>query len=297
MRVALAQYPVLFFQRFSEWRMHIAEWVQEAVHAKAQLLVFPEYGSMALSSLLPTALQSDLHGQIIGLQTMLNDFIDVFSTLAKRQGVMIVAPSIPFQAPGGAIHNRAWVFGPSGFGHQDKWIMTRFEHETWGIQAGPRRLAIFNSPRGRFGIQICYDVEFPLASHWLAAHGAQLILAPSCTETLRGATRVHVGARARALENQCFVAVSQTIGEAPWSPAVDLNYGWAAVYTPADTGMPEEGILVHGQVQEPGWVYQTLDFRLIEQVRTEGQVFNFKDYSDMISQSTFPEMTIETIQI
>ena len=69
------------------------------------------------------------------------------------------------------------------------------------------------------GIAICYDIEFPLIAHAMARAGAELILAPSCTDTIAGANRVHVGARARALENQVYVAVAPTVGQAPWSPA------------------------------------------------------------------------------
>ena len=98
--------------------------------------------------------------------------------------------------------------------------MTRFEKEQWGI-AGGETLKIFDIGETKIGIAICYDIEFPLIAHAMAAAGAELILAPSCTDTLAGANRVHVGARARALEKQIYVALSPTVGEAPWSPAVD----------------------------------------------------------------------------
>lgn len=155
--------------------------------------------------------------------------------------------------------------------------MTRFENEQWGIDSAPKQLTVFEAPWGKFGIQICYDIEFPLGTRKLCEAGAKLILAPSCTETIRGATRVHVGARARALENQAYTVVSQTVGEAPWSPAVDLNYGYAAFYTTPDKDMPEEGIIATKVPQEEGWLIQTIDFSLTDEVRRDGHVFNFKD--------------------
>ena len=84
------------------------------------------------------------------------------------------------------------------------------------IQSAPKKLTLFEDSWGSFGIQICYDVEFALGSQLLCSAGASLIVSPSCTETIRGATRVHIGARARALENQCYVVVSQTVGNAEW---------------------------------------------------------------------------------
>jgi predicted amidohydrolase len=137
---------------------------------------------------------------------------------------------------------------------------------------------LFEAPWGNFGIQICYDVEFGLGSQLLSSAGASLLLAPSCTETIRGATRVHVGARARALENQAYTVVSQTVGNAAWSPAVDINYGYAGFYCTPDKNLPEEGIIATMAPQKEGWLLETLDFALLETVRNDGQVFNFKDH-------------------
>ena len=213
------------------------------------------------------------------LDTLKNDFCTVFADLAKKYGLIIVAPSIPV-IDGGKNLNRAHVFSPKGLaGYQDKLFMTRFENEEWGIQSAPEILNVFEASWGKFGIQICYDVEFSLGSQLLAANGASLILAPSCTETIRGATRVHIGARARALENQAYTVVSQTIGKALWSPAVDINYGFAAFYSTPDKDLPEEGIISTMEPQKAGWLVQELDFEKIGQVRGGGQVFNFKDHS------------------
>src|SRR3546814_12784446 len=70
----------------------------------------------------------------------------------------------------------------------------------------------------------------------------------------RGANRVQTGARARALENQVFVAVSPTVGLAEWSPAVDVSVGWASVLAPPDRGMPDDGVIAQGALSQPGWV-------------------------------------------
>lgn len=275
--IAAAQYPITEFGKLAQWEDHVEQWISDAVHRGAQLLLFPEYGSMELASLLTAEERSDLRKQVGGLDRLKDRFLEIFSNLASHYRVVIVAPSIPV-LEGTRVLNRAYVFSSNGLaGFQDKWFMTRFEAEEWGIQAGAPELKLFEADWGAFGVQICYDVEFPVGAQVLCASGAELILAPSCTETIRGATRVHVGARARALENQCYVAVAQTIGEAPWSPAVDINYGFASVYSTPDAGLPEEGILSQMTPQEPGWLVQELDFEKIRAVRVSGQVFNFKD--------------------
>lgn len=276
-KVASAQYPITQHADFDGWKQHITRWVSDAAAQGAELLLFPEYGAMELVSILPAEVQQDLKQQIVALDAFKDAFCEVFSDLAKQYNVIIVAPSLPV-LEGEQCLNRAFVFSSNGLaGYQDKFFMTRFENEQWGIASAPKILNVFEAAWGKFGIQICYDVEFGLGSKLLSDAGALLILAPSCTETIRGATRVHVGARARALENQAYTVVSQTIGEALWSPAVDLNYGYAAFYTTPDQDLPEEGIVALKTPQLEGWLVQELDFSKIDAVRRDGHVFNYKD--------------------
>jgi predicted amidohydrolase len=179
---------------------------------------------------------------------------------------------------GGRVVARAPLIAPDGrMAFQEKRQMTRFEVERWGISPGaPPR--VFDTPWGRIGLAICYDAEFPKLVRIQVEAGAWLILVPSCTDTAHGATRVRVSAAARAIENQCFVALCATVGEAPWSAALDRNRGQAAVFGPADRGFPEEGVMAAGAVDAPGWVFCTLDRAAIARVRTEGAVLNHRDW-------------------
>jgi predicted amidohydrolase len=277
MIVAAAQYPITKHTDFTSWTLHKEDWVWDAVRQNASLLLFPEYGSMELVSIFPENIQNNIRQQVIEMDSLKGEFCSVFAKLASKYRVTIIAPSFPVIEEN-KIVNRVFVFSPSGLaGYQDKFFMTRFENEEWGIQSGVKVVTLFEAEWGSFGIQICYDIEFGLGAQLLGAAGASLILAPSCTETVRGATRVHIGARARAMENQFYTAVSQTVGDATWSPTVDINYGYAAFYSTPDKNFPEEGILSRKKPQEEGWLLQHLDFSLIEQVRNDGQVFNFKD--------------------
>ena len=277
MKIALAQYPIGRFPSLDDWQTDTAKWVARAVKDGATLLSFPEYGGMALTSLLPQALQQDLQGQIPALEEFHADFVATFALMAARHRVVIQAPSLPVMVEG-RIRNRAYLMSPSGkVDFQDKRQMTRFEKERWGISGG-QELKIFDIGETRIGIAVCYDIEFPLIAHALAKAGADLVLAPSCTDTMAGANRVHVGARARALENQIYVAVAPTVGNADWSPAVDVNTGWAAVYSTPDRGFPDDGILAKGTLDEPGWVTAELDFEALKRARDQAQVFTARDW-------------------
>ncbi|KXK17089.1 MAG: carbon-nitrogen hydrolase family protein [Saprospiraceae bacterium] len=281
-KVAAYQYPIVYYHSLDEWRERMEGLVREGCAEGQHLLLFPEYGSMDLVSLFPKEIQQDIHAQLDEMQDLLSEFKGHFSDLARKYGVIIVAPSFPVKESAG-LFNRIYVFSPSGKeGHQDKWWMTRFEQEDWGMSEARKELKVFDAGICKFGIQNCYDIEFAIGSHYLTQAGAEVILVPSCTETIRGATRVHVGARARAMEFQCYTVVAQIIGEAQWSPAVDVNYGYPAIYSTPDRKVGKEGIMAIGEAQKPGWLSRELDLSLLNYVRTEGQVLNYRDHQRLL---------------
>jgi predicted amidohydrolase len=204
--------------------------------------------------------------------------LEAMRDAARRHQVWLQPGTLPMRAADGRVVNRAPLITPEGrIAFQEKRAMTRFETERWGISQGidPN---VFDTPWGRIGISICYDIEFPKHARVQVMAGAWLILAPSCTDTLAGFNRVHFSARARALENQCYVAITPTVGEAPWSAALDVNRGCAGVFGPMDRGFPADGIMAQGQMDAPGWVFCTLDPSLIEAVRRDGAVLNHRDW-------------------
>ncbi|MAX33452.1 MAG: amidohydrolase [Halomonadaceae bacterium] len=277
--VAAAQYPIEAFADFADFQAKAARWVQDAAWRGAELLVFPEYGAMELASLLPASEQGDLVAQLHGLQPWRDAYVETWRELAREHGVTLLAPSLPWRLDDGRFVNRAWLCSSNGdLGHQDKQVMTRFENDQWGVDAG-HGLRVFDTPAGRLGVLICYDSEFPLLARALVDAGADILLVPSCTDTEAGFQRVRLSAQARAIEQQVAIVHSPTVGEAPWSPAVDINIGRAGVYTPCDHGFPPDGVLSQAQDARPGWQFARLDLAGIRALRDHGQVNNHADWS------------------
>lgn len=282
-RIAAAQYPLSFFTSFHEWKNKTSDWVQSAIANRAEYLVFPEYGSMELTSLLTKEQRADLKAQALALGTYLGDFQRVFSELAQKHKVYIIAPSFPVVLSSEKTVNRCFVFSPNGQNeYQDKLFMTRFEDEEWNVQSGESEIKIFSTPRLKFSVVTCFDIEFAFPSLTAAHAGADVIFVPSCTETLKGANRVHIGARARALENQIYTVVAQTVGDAAWSPAVDINTGFAAVYTTPDTGFTDDGVFMCGKLNESQWLHSEIRISHLSRVRTSGAVLNFRKHADFL---------------
>ena len=148
-----------------------------------------------------------------------------------------------------------------------------------GIVGGDE-ICVFDTALGRIGVCICYDSEFPLIARAMVEAGAQILLVPSCTDTLHGYHRVRIGAQARALEGQCYTVQSPTVGTAAWSPAVDVNRGVAAIYGPPDRGFPASGVVAEGVLDQPGWVFGEADLAAIAAVRKDGGVLNLAHWAE-----------------
>ena len=280
LRLASAQYPIDFLADWSAYESKVSRWVDDALAQGADFLLFPEYFSMELASLFGESVYRSLHAQLVSMQTLLDDFMGLYVSLAVKHHLYIQSGTFPVRQLNGHYHNRAFLFRPDGsWDYQDKLMMTRFEKEAWHISAG-NEIRVIDTDFGPVGISVCYDSEFPLIARTQVEAGAGLILVPSCTDTLAGYHRVRIGCQARALENQCYVVQSPTVGNADWSEAVDVNKGRAGFFTPVDRGYPDDGVLVIGDSDQPAWVLANLDLPALQKVRDDGQVFNHRDWPD-----------------
>ena len=277
-KIATAQYDISFLADWSAYQAKIERWVVDASSQEANILLFPEYFSMELASLFAQEIYSYLSKQLVAMQSLHDDFIALFTRLAQQHRCIIQAGTFPVLIEGDVYHNRAYLFMADGkVDYQDKLMMTRFENEHWLIKGG-NDLKCFDTEYGKIAINICYDSEFPLLARKQVEAGCILILVPSCTDTVAGFNRVKIGCQARALENQCYVVQASLVGNAPWSEAVDVNVGAAAIYTPVDRGFPDNGILSVGVFNEVQWVVAEISPSACATVREQGQVFNHRDW-------------------
>lgn len=278
-RIACAQYPIEPMASLDAWAAKVSRWVEEAARGGAKLLLFPEYGSMEIAASDPTTM-GDLHASLRTVMAA-GAAMDAHNTeLAIQHDVHILGASRPLALDDGRIVNRSRLFAPNGrSGFQDKIVMTRFEREQWGISGGDR-LRVFRTALGMIGVSICYDIEFPLIARAQVEAGACLVLTPSCTDSMQGYWRVRIGAQARALENQIYVAQAPTVGMAPWSPAVDENCGMAGLYGPPVLDCPDDGVLGLGENGASGWTFGAVDCARVDQWRETGAVRPFAHWPE-----------------
>ncbi len=293
--VAAAQYPI---EQLADWQAYadkLTRWVERAAAGGAALAVFPEYGAMELAALDP-ATMGDLAGSLRTVSDMLPRVDALHAQLAARHDLHILAASAPAAVADGGYVNRARLFTPGGkVGVQDKLVMTRFEREEWHVSPSPT-LRLFDTALGRIGVNICYDSEFPLLARAQVEAGMELLLVPSCTDSEHGYWRVRIGAQARALEGQCYAVHSPTVGEASWSPAVDVNRGAAAIYGPPDRGMPASGVLAVGEMDAPQWVFAAVDLDRVAGLRADGGVLNSRHWAEQPGAAPLPAVELVNLK-
>lgn len=285
--VAAAQYPLTELRDLDQYEMKITQWVEEAAGRGAELLVFPEYGSIELCGI--GGRGGDVAGSFDAVSALVPEIARVHGMLARKHGVTIVSGSAPERRGSGLTVNAAHIFGPNGArGSYDKIMPTPWERTGAGITGG-RVCKLFDTGKARIGLLICYDIEFPLLSRALAEAGADIILAPSNTELEYGYWRVRTGAVARALENQVYTVHSPVVGPAPFCAACASNTGAAGIFAPSDRGFPPGGIVALGEMNKAQWVHAVLDFDLMAELRESGSVQTYRHWAEQPGAGVLPK--------
>ena len=295
LHVASAQYPIGQPKSLAEWEDKIALWVKTGAATGAELLIFPEYAAIEQAACFGAEVYNDLQVTLHKVAELAASRVALHAELAKRHSVHILVGSGPVLKSGGSFVNACQLVTPEGaIGEQEKLIMTPFERD-WGISAG-NPVRIFHTRIGTFGIAICYDSEFPLLVRAMAEAGADVVLVPSCTERVSGYHRVRTGCLARALENTIAMVQSPTVGDAPWSPAVDFNAGAAGVYVPSEHGVSDDGIVAQGKLNAAEWVTAKIDLARLRRIRETGEMRNYADWSNQPG-APMSKVKVEIVQL
>lgn len=269
-RVACVQYQMRKVADFDEFAAQVRYFVETAGEDYgADYVLFPEFFSVQLLSAMGT--MSSREG-IRRLADVTPRFRELMSTLAREQGLHLIAGSHPVIQADGRLQNEAMLFRPDGTHvSQPKLHITPSETTWWGITGGSSLLVV-QTPRAKVGILICYDVEFPEAARYLAEQGVEILFVPYCTDNRQGYLRVTKCAAARAIENQIYVVTAGVVGNLPDVPAMDIHYGRAAVFTPSDFEFARDGIQAEADPNVETMLVTDLDVNDLYRSRESGSV-------------------------
>jgi predicted amidohydrolase len=159
---------------------------------------------------------------------------------------------------------------------QYKIHITPDEAQYWGLKGGNEN-RIFDTDIGKIGILICYDVEFPELARNLVDKGMTILFVPYLTDTKNAYLRIRRCAQARAIENECYVAISGSVGNLPKVENMDIQYSQSAVFTPSDFAFPHDAIASEATPNTEMTLMVDLDLDLLKELRQQGSVQNIRN--------------------
>lgn len=191
------------------------------------------------------------------------------SALAARYCVYMVAGTIPALAEDGRVYSRCYLFDDKGdtLGQYDKLHLfdvdvadgTKQYRESETFCPG-NHISVIDTPFGKIGLTICYDLRFPDLFRALRLAGAEVITVPSAFTKVTGEAHWQVLLQARAIETQCFILAAAQWGahnegsRETWGQSMVIS-PWGEVIAEQKTGI--------------GWVHADIDVAEVHSIRSK----------------------------
>nr|WP_319573013.1 bifunctional GNAT family N-acetyltransferase/carbon-nitrogen hydrolase family protein [uncultured Draconibacterium sp.] len=199
-----------------------------------------------------------------------------FSELAISYNINIITGSMP-ELVDDKLYNVGYLCRRDGSTERyEKLHVTPDEVKVWGMQGG-QTLKALDTDCGKIGVLICYDSEFPELSRLLADEGVDILFVPFLTDTQNGFSRVRNCSQARAIENECYVAIAGSVGNLPKVHNMDIQYAQSMVFTPCDFAFPVNGVKAEATPNTEMILIADVDIGLLRELNQFGSVRNLKD--------------------
>jgi predicted amidohydrolase len=189
------------------------------------------------------------------------------SQLAKRYGLWVIAGTIPIKTHSGRVRASSMVYDAKGamVARYDKIHLfdvrvsdQEAHQESLTIEPG-NEVVVVDTPVGRVGLSVCYDVRFPELYRQLASKGVELLSVPSAFTAVTGLAHWEALLRARAIENLCYVLASNQVGQ-------HVNgrhtYGHSMIVEPW-------GKILVEQQHDTGVIVADVDLQRLQQLRQQ----------------------------
>lgn len=231
--------------------------IGDAVDDGARLVCLPEYAAcygMSRGRLQVGAEPEEHHHGLASLRA-----------LAKQHGVWLLIGSIGIRREDGLINNRSYLIDDKGD------IQARYDkihlfdvdldggesyRESASIKAGDRAVLV-DTPFGRLGLTICYDLRFPQLYRTLAKAGAEIIFIPAAFTRKTGSAHWHTMVTSRAIETGAYVVAPSQCGDIKGKLA---RYGHSLIIGPWGEVLADAG-------DDVGYVTADLDLAEVEAAR------------------------------
>lgn len=269
-RLGTVQWQMRRFDSFDDFLQQVEFFVDTVSDYEADIVLFPELFNAPLIAEFEDESPPEAMRKLAGYTKELRDKL---LDMALAYNINIVTGSVP-EYRDNRLYNVSFLCRRDGtWDSQYKLHITPDENRSWGLTGGTK-LKVFQTDIGRIGILICYDIEYPELARLLAEKGVNIILVPFWTDTKNSYLRVRRCAQARAIENECYVVISGSVGNIPKVETMGIQYSQASVFTPSDFAFPHDAIAAETTPNTETTLITDVDLDLLKELRRQGSVQN-----------------------
>ena len=272
-RLGLIQWQMRSYKGLDELMQQAEYFVDAVSDYRSDFALFPEFFNaplMAENNHLsePEAIRE--------LAAHTDEIVNRFSRLAVSYNINIITGSMP-EMKKDRLFNVGYLCRRDGtIERYEKLHVTPDEAKIWGMEGG-KTIQTFETDCGKVGILICYDVEFPELSRLLADEDMDILFVPFLTDTQNGYSRVRNCAQARAIENECYVAIAGSVGNLPNVHNMDIQFAQSMVFTPCDFAFPTNGVKAEATPNTEMILIADVNVDDLRELHEFGSVNNLKD--------------------
>ncbi|MCI5083549.1 MAG: bifunctional GNAT family N-acetyltransferase/carbon-nitrogen hydrolase family protein [Saprospiraceae bacterium] len=272
-RIGIVQWQMRTYKDLQDLMTQAEYFVDAVSDYKADFALFPEFFNAPLM-----AAFNHMNGAeaIRELAKYTPHLKTEFSRLATSYNINILTGSMPELVDNTLVNAGYLCHRDGSIDRYEKLHVTPDEEKVWAMKGGSI-LQTYATDCGKIGVLVCYDVEFPELSRILADEGMDILFVPFLTDTQNGYSRVRNCAQARAIENECYVAIAGSVGNLPRVHNMDIQYAQSMVFTPCDFQFPVNGVKAEATPNTEMILIADVDISLLRELHNYGSVKNLKD--------------------
>lgn len=272
-RLGLVQWQMRPLKDIEDFYKQVEFFVDAVSGYQSDFCLFPEFFN---TPLLAPFNHLNERESMEKLAELTDEIKEKISEMAISYNVNIISGSMPILEEG-KLYNVSYLLHRDGkIDEYRKIHITPNEKKYYGMTGG-NEIKVFDTDCGKIGIMICYDVEFPELPRLLADQGMKILFVPYLTDTQNAYTRVRHCAAARAIENECYVAIAGCVGNLPGVNNMDIQYGQATVFTPSDFAFPSNAIKGEATPNTEMTIIVDVDLNLLKELHYNGSVKTLTD--------------------
>lgn len=272
-RLGLVQWQMRRADKLEDLVEQIEFFVDAVSSLQASFVLFPEFINAPLMMQFNLLPESEAIRQ---LASFTDPLLKKFCEFAVSYNTNIITGSMPF-VEDRMLYSICYLCRRDGTWESYRKIhISPGEVNHWGMVGGDE-LKAFDTDSGKIGILISDDIEFPELGRLYAEQGVNMLFVPFTSATPNDYQRIRCCAMARAIENECYVAIAGSVGNLPKVSNMDTQFAQSAVFSPSDFAFPIDSTISEATPNTEMTLVADVDLSLLREIHLQGNSRNLLD--------------------